>query len=98
MQAGGSIPAAFSLDQTNKKFVVTQNINITPGTYNFKMTVTDPVSGLTNSSCIWSVNFVCTTSSISTLSNPIPATTTYILNPNSLVSASFSLPTFQAVY
>ncbi len=47
LQAGGTIPAAFSLDQTNKKFVVTTLINIPSATYSFKMTVTHS-SGSTN--------------------------------------------------
>jgi hypothetical protein len=96
MQAGGTVPAAFSLDTTNMKFVITQGVALVNGIYNLKIVATENLctSGtVINDLCLFTVTVKCTTS-INILSNPIPATITYILNPNTLNTMTQALPTY----
>lgn len=96
MQAGGTVPAAFSLNSSTKQFIVTQGVAIATGTYALRIVVTETFSSSgnkVNSACLWTVTIKCT-SSISVQTNPIPASTTYTLNPNSLNTISLTLPTY----
>jgi len=61
--------------------------------YQVKVTATDPKTGVTNSSTTFWVYVKCT-KTISVATNPIPATTTYILDPNILATQTLTLPTF----
>jgi len=97
MQAGGTVPSAFSLNLATKMFVITQNVAI-PYTvnYNLKLVVTETYQGITsNSACLWTVTVTCIRS-LTLMTNPIPASTTYILDPNNLNTSALTLPTYSS--
>jgi hypothetical protein len=99
MVSGGSVPNAFSIDSTNKKFVITQNVPIANGVYDLRIIATETWSATspkTESSCTFTVTVTCT-QSIALLTNVIPATYTYYLNPNTLATVSWATPTYGPV-
>ena len=96
LQSGGAAPPAFTLDLTNKKFVVTQGVAIAyPAVYPLKIIAKETYNNVTtNQSCLFAVTIICT-QSITVTTNPIPATVTYILDPNVLVKINLTMPTYQ---
>ena len=58
-----------------------------------KVTVTDPLSGVINSSQTFQVTIRCT-QSISLVTNLISSTVTYLIDPNTLVTTTLTLPTY----
>jgi hypothetical protein len=93
---GGTVPAAFSIDTTNKKFQITAGTSIASGVYNVRITATETWSASspkTESTCTFQVTVTCT-DSLSILTNVIPASYTYLLNPNTLNTISWATPTF----
>jgi hypothetical protein len=62
------------------------------GSYSVKVVALDPSTGTTNTQT-FSVAIKCT-QSIIIAANPIPAITTYVLNPNTLNSVSLTSPTY----
>lgn len=96
MQDGSAVPAAFTLNTSTMMFVITQNVFIAIGTYNLKIVATETYSTVApkfNNLCLWTVTILCTTS-ISVQTNPTPASTTYILDPNNLNTVSLPVPTY----
>ena len=61
--------------------------------YAVKIVATDPKTGVQNSALTLNVVIKCS-KTISIVSNSIPATSIYTLNPNSLVTSTLTTPTF----
>jgi hypothetical protein len=93
LQSGGPAPTAFSLDTSSLMFLITQNIPIPyNANYNLKLIVKETYDNITtNSACLWTVSIACTRS-ISVSTNPIPASTIYILDPNNLNTSVLTMP------
>ena len=95
LQNGGTVPSAFSLNLSTKMFVITQGVAITTGSYNLMLVATETFSPSNpkQTSCMWTVKVICTTS-ISVLTNSTPPMNTYVLNPNQLNTLTLALPTY----
>jgi hypothetical protein len=77
-------------------FQVINNVPIAAGIYRLKLIATETWSDLNpkfNDQTLWSVTIACA-SSMNVVTNPIPASTTYILDPNFLNTQTLTLPTY----
>jgi len=81
-----------SITYTAMTISVQTNTYALATSYAVKIVATDPKSGVINS-LTFNVVIKCT-KSIDVASNPIPASTTYILDPNVLQTTTLTYPTF----
>jgi hypothetical protein len=86
-------PLPSSITYTAPTISVQTNAYALATSYTVKIVATDPKTGLTNSALTFNVVIKCT-KSIDVASNPIPASTTYILDPNMLQTTTLIFPTF----
>lgn len=86
-------PLPASITYTAPNISVYSNTFASNASYAIKIVATDPKSGMTNSALTLNVSIKCS-KTISLFTNTIPATTTYVLNPNSLVTNTLTTPTF----
>lgn len=90
------LPNSISLQaQSGSHFLRLQETDpFATGVYSVRVSVVDPKTGLTHTSLLIGVTILCT-KSISLLTNPIPALTTYTINKSQLLTTTFNLATYE---
>ena len=97
MADNSALPAQFTFANTLNSeairvFTTTKTLT---GVYSIKVTVTDPLTGISNSSQAFQITIKCT-KSLSLVTNSIASTINYQIDPNSLVQTTLNLPTYDS--